>query len=202
MDQFLNGSHHREQMPCVQPLPRSQANGVGTTASAMPCMPLRSRRGWMWPRRTRSSWCSSSRTPPTRTARSPPSRRSRSTRAWRRSACTGRCSPAGHGVGQLRDARPELMWLAQMGLCLYRIFDRTEGCERSYRLAERGARLTARGVTLPFPGAAFPRPRSARTVHGLPAGDDEPGMTKMLPAPGRTPRGLAALRRGGIPAPG
>ncbi len=30
------------------------------------------------------------------------------------------------------------MWLSQMGLVLYWIFDRTEGRERSYRLARRG----------------------------------------------------------------
>lgn len=39
---------------------------------------------------------------------------------------------------ELRDVLPELMWLAQMGLVLYWIFDRTDGRERSYRLAERG----------------------------------------------------------------
>lgn len=48
------------------------------------------------------------------------------------------------------------MWLAQMGLYLYRIFDRTEGCERSYRPAERGTRLTARGVTPPVSGCCVP----------------------------------------------
>ncbi|MFJ2648856.1 TetR/AcrR family transcriptional regulator [Streptomyces sp. NPDC087420] len=43
---------------------------------------------------------------------------------------------------------PELMWLSQMGLVLYWVFDRSEGSERSRRLAERGARLTTRGVSL------------------------------------------------------
>ncbi|MFD5545027.1 TetR family transcriptional regulator, partial [Streptomyces sp. NPDC127079] len=62
---------------------------------------------------------------------------------------------------ELRDVLPELMWLSQMGLVLYWIFDRTEGRERSYRLAERGARLTARGVSL----AAVPgRPPPVQVV--------------------------------------
>ncbi|NWF30902.1 TetR family transcriptional regulator [Streptomyces sp. PKU-EA00015] len=49
---------------------------------------------------------------------------------------------------ELRDILPELMWLSQMGLVLYWVFDRSENSERSRRLAVRGARLTARGVAL------------------------------------------------------
>ncbi|MET8558848.1 TetR family transcriptional regulator [Streptomyces sp. NPDC004959] len=49
---------------------------------------------------------------------------------------------------ELADALPELMWLAQMGLVLYWVFDRSEGNEKTYRLAERAARLTAHGVRL------------------------------------------------------
>ncbi|MEV0092037.1 TetR family transcriptional regulator [Streptomyces sp. NPDC050738] len=49
---------------------------------------------------------------------------------------------------ELVDILPELMWLSQMGLVLYWVFDRSEGRERSHRLAERGARLTTRGVAL------------------------------------------------------
>ncbi|MFF3401756.1 TetR family transcriptional regulator [Streptomyces sp. NPDC002659] len=49
---------------------------------------------------------------------------------------------------ELADALPELMWLSQMGLVLYWVFDRSEGRERTRRLAERGARLTTRGVAL------------------------------------------------------
>jgi AcrR family transcriptional regulator len=80
---------------------------------------------------------------------------------------------------ELRDALPELMWLAQMGLVLYWVFDRTEGRERSYRLAERGARLTARGVVL----ARFRVLRPlVREVHEL-FTDFLPGMTRMLPDP-------------------
>ncbi|MEV6178856.1 TetR/AcrR family transcriptional regulator [Streptomyces sp. NPDC052016] len=82
---------------------------------------------------------------------------------------------------ELRDVLPELMWLAQMGLVLYWIFDRTEGRERSYRLAERGARLTARGVAL----ARFRVLRPlVHEVHEL-FTDFLPGMTRALPDPGR-----------------
>ncbi|MFJ3665439.1 TetR family transcriptional regulator [Streptomyces sp. NPDC090106] len=81
---------------------------------------------------------------------------------------------------ELRDVLPELMWLSQMGLVLYWIFDRTEGRERSYRLADRGARLTARGVSL----ARFRVLRPlVREVHEL-FTDFLPGMTKVLPDPG------------------
>ncbi|MER6348776.1 TetR family transcriptional regulator [Streptomyces sp. NPDC001595] len=81
---------------------------------------------------------------------------------------------------ELRDVLPELMWLSQMGLVLYWIFDRTEGRERSYRLAERGARLTSRGVAL----ARFRVLRPlVREVHEL-FTDFLPGMTRVLPAPG------------------
>ncbi|MFC5723840.1 TetR family transcriptional regulator [Streptomyces gamaensis] len=49
---------------------------------------------------------------------------------------------------ELADVLPELMWLSQMGLVLYWVFDRSPDRERSRRLADRGARLTARGVSL------------------------------------------------------
>ncbi|MGW0860242.1 TetR family transcriptional regulator [Streptomyces sp. NPDC002690] len=49
---------------------------------------------------------------------------------------------------ELADALPELMWLSQMGLVLYWVFDRTPDRERTRRLAVRGARLTTRGVAL------------------------------------------------------
>ncbi|MFK4117461.1 TetR family transcriptional regulator [Streptomyces longwoodensis] len=82
---------------------------------------------------------------------------------------------------ELRDVLPELMWLSQMGLVLYWIFDRTQGRERSYRLAERGARLTARGVSL----ARFRLLRPlVHEVHEL-FTDFLPGMTRALPDPGR-----------------
>ncbi|CAM5508264.1 MULTISPECIES: TetR/AcrR family transcriptional regulator [Streptomyces] len=82
---------------------------------------------------------------------------------------------------ELREILPELMWLSQMGLVLYWIFDRTEGRERSYRLAARGARLTARGVAL----ARFRVLRPlVREVHDL-FTDFLPGMTRMIPDPAK-----------------
>jgi AcrR family transcriptional regulator len=91
---------------------------------------------------------------------------------------------------ELRDVLPELMWLSQMGLVLYWIFDRTEGRERTYRLAERGARITSRGVSL----ARFRVLRPlVREVHEL-FTDFLPGMTHALPDPAKK------AGRGGAPA--
>ncbi|MFI9565501.1 TetR/AcrR family transcriptional regulator [Streptomyces rishiriensis] len=86
---------------------------------------------------------------------------------------------------ELREVLPELMWLSQMGLVMYWIYDRTEGRERSYRLAGRGARLTARGVAL----ARFRILRPlVLEVHEL-FTDFLPGMTNALPDPaGKTPK--------------
>lgn len=81
---------------------------------------------------------------------------------------------------ELRDVLPELMWLSQMGLIMYWIFDRTENRERSYRLARRGARLTSRGVTLSRFRVLRPL---VLEVHEL-FTDFLPGMTRLLPAPG------------------
>ncbi|WP_307624206.1 TetR/AcrR family transcriptional regulator [Streptomyces sp. V3I7] len=82
---------------------------------------------------------------------------------------------------ELRDVLPDLMWLSQMGLVLYWVFDRTEDRERSYRLAERGARLTALGVSL----ARFRVLRPlVLDLHGL-FTDFLPGMTKALPDPAK-----------------
>ncbi|MET3983393.1 AcrR family transcriptional regulator [Streptomyces sp. PvR034] len=49
---------------------------------------------------------------------------------------------------ELADVLPELMWLSQMGLVLYWVFDRSENSEKTRRLAERGAQLTTRGIVL------------------------------------------------------
>ncbi|MFJ5221534.1 TetR family transcriptional regulator [Streptomyces sp. NPDC088400] len=51
-------------------------------------------------------------------------------------------------VDELAEMLPELLWLSQMGLVLYWVFDRSEDSERTRRLAERGARLVGRGVAL------------------------------------------------------
>lgn len=82
---------------------------------------------------------------------------------------------------ELRDVLPELLWLSQMGLVLYWIFDRTEGRERSYKLAARGARLTSRGVALSRFRVLRPL---VRELHEL-FTDFLPGMTRVLPTPGK-----------------
>lgn len=75
---------------------------------------------------------------------------------------------------ELREILPELMWLSQMGLVLYWVFDRSEGHRRSRRLADRGARLTARGVALSRFRVLRPL---VREVHEL-FTDFLPGMTR------------------------
>ncbi|MGX2995082.1 TetR family transcriptional regulator [Streptomyces sp. JNUCC 64] len=84
---------------------------------------------------------------------------------------------------ELSDILPELMWLAQMGLVLYWVFDRSEDHRRSRRLAERGSRLIARGVSL----ARFRVLRPlVREVHEL-FTDFRPGPEDLAPAPERPP---------------
>jgi AcrR family transcriptional regulator len=79
---------------------------------------------------------------------------------------------------ELADVLPELMWLSQMGLVLFWVFDRSEGRERSRRLAERGARLTTRGIAL----ARFRVLRPlVRDVHEL-FTDFLPGMAETVAA--------------------
>lgn len=96
------------------------------------------------------------------------------------------------GPDELKDVLPELMWLSQMGLVLYWVFDRTPDRERSYRLAARGARLTARGVAL----ARFRVLRPlVHEVHEL-FTDFLPGMTGALPDPARG-AGKSRRARGG-----
>ncbi len=74
---------------------------------------------------------------------------------------------------ELKDILPEMLWLSQMGLVLYWVFDRSPGRERCYRLADRGAKLTTRGVAL----ARFRVLRPlVREVHELFV-DFLPGMT-------------------------
>lgn len=48
----------------------------------------------------------------------------------------------------LAELLPQLMWLMQMGLVLYWVYDRTEGAERSRRLVERTAPIAARAIAL------------------------------------------------------
>ncbi|MGN9759420.1 TetR/AcrR family transcriptional regulator [Streptomyces sp. SD31] len=89
---------------------------------------------------------------------------------------------------ELRDVLPEMMWLGQMGLVLYWVYDRTEGRRNSYRLAERSARLTARGVSL----ARFRVLRPlVREVHDL-FTDFLPGMTNAVLDPAKNKKGAPA----------
>lgn len=49
---------------------------------------------------------------------------------------------------ELAPLLPQLMWLMQMGLVLFWVYDRTEGAERSRRLVERTAPIAARAIAL------------------------------------------------------
>ncbi|MFI9581100.1 TetR/AcrR family transcriptional regulator [Streptomyces sp. NPDC052236] len=49
---------------------------------------------------------------------------------------------------ELAELLPHLMWLNQMGLVLFWVYDRSEGAERSRRLVERTAPILARLIAL------------------------------------------------------
>ncbi len=49
---------------------------------------------------------------------------------------------------ELRDRLPELLWLAQMGVVLYWVHDRSPGSRRTYRLIDRAVPLVDRLVSL------------------------------------------------------
>ncbi|MFH8434026.1 TetR family transcriptional regulator [Streptomyces sp. NPDC018007] len=65
---------------------------------------------------------------------------------------------------ELAPLLPQLMWLMQMGLVLYWVYDRSEGAERSRRLVERTAPIAARAVALSRFRVLRPL---VRQVHGL-----------------------------------
>ncbi|MDQ0986507.1 TetR family transcriptional regulator [Streptomyces sp. V2I9] len=65
---------------------------------------------------------------------------------------------------QLAPLLPQLMWLMQMGLVLYWVYDRSEGAERSRRLVERTAPIAARAIALSRFRVLRPL---VRQVHGL-----------------------------------
>ncbi|MFJ2177400.1 TetR/AcrR family transcriptional regulator [Streptomyces sp. NPDC087851] len=79
---------------------------------------------------------------------------------------------------ELAPSLPELMWLAQMGLVLYWVYDRSQDSERSHRLALRGARLVARGAALSRFRVLRPL---VREVHEL-FTDFLPGMAQVAAA--------------------
>ncbi|GAA3740686.1 AcrR family transcriptional regulator [Spinactinospora alkalitolerans] len=49
---------------------------------------------------------------------------------------------------ELAELLPELLWLLQMGVVMFWVFDRTPGCERSRRFVRRCTPLVARLVSL------------------------------------------------------
>ncbi|MET9541148.1 TetR family transcriptional regulator [Streptomyces sp. NPDC006553] len=49
---------------------------------------------------------------------------------------------------ELREALPQLLWLQQMGLVLFWVYDRSDGAANSRRLVERLAPVTARAISL------------------------------------------------------
>ncbi|MEI7033109.1 TetR/AcrR family transcriptional regulator [Streptomyces pratensis] len=52
------------------------------------------------------------------------------------------------GDPALAPLLPQVMWLMQMGLVLFWVYDRTEGAEKSRRLVERVAPIAARAIAL------------------------------------------------------
>ncbi|WP_445330494.1 TetR/AcrR family transcriptional regulator [Streptomyces sp. GSL17-111] len=69
-----------------------------------------------------------------------------------------------NGDPELAELLPELLWLHQMGLVLYWVFDRSPGCSRSRALADRTAPLTARAVALSRWRVLRPLVRDVRRV--------------------------------------
>ncbi|MCS0637035.1 TetR family transcriptional regulator [Streptomyces sp. LP05-1] len=76
---------------------------------------------------------------------------------------------------ELADRLPQLMWLGQMGLVLFWVYDRSEHAARSRRLVERTAPVVARAIALSRFRALRPL---VRQVHEL--------LDEFLPSP-RTP---------------
>lgn len=80
----------------------------------------------------------------------------------------------------LADILPEMLWLHQMGLCLYWVYDRSPGQSRSRALAARTAPIVARVVTLSRYKVLRPLMRQAESlvrdflILGPEDGDDTP----------------------------
>ncbi|MEX2969284.1 TetR family transcriptional regulator [Streptomyces sp. C184] len=49
---------------------------------------------------------------------------------------------------ELAEQLPQLLWMQQMGMVLYWVYDRSPGCTRTRALVERGAPLVARAVAV------------------------------------------------------
>ncbi|MEU7566063.1 TetR/AcrR family transcriptional regulator [Streptomyces fradiae] len=91
---------------------------------------------------------------------------------------------------ELADDLPHLLWLAQMGLVLFWVYDRSEGAERSRRLVERTAPLVARAVALSRFRVLRPLVRQAHEV-----------VAEFMPGAGEA-REKDAVADGATPAPG
>ncbi|MEV2198555.1 MULTISPECIES: TetR/AcrR family transcriptional regulator [Streptomyces] len=91
---------------------------------------------------------------------------------------------------ELADDLPHLLWLAQMGLVLFWVYDRSEGAERSRRLVERTAPLVARAVALSRFRVLRPLVRQAHEV-----------IAEFMPGAGEA-REKDAVADGATPAPG
>ena len=110
-------------------------------------------------RRTTSSPASSSRTPPTRAARCRRSARSRRRPARPASRSSSRCSTGSDlkVAAALRRELPELLWLLQMGVVLFWVYDDSAGQARTRALV--ASVVPARRPAGPaVPAARRPRP--------------------------------------------
>ncbi|MFJ4966168.1 TetR family transcriptional regulator [Streptomyces sp. NPDC088729] len=96
-------------------------------------------------------------------------------------------SLAGASTGsdpELAPLLPELLWLMQMGLVLFWVYDRSPGAERSRRFVERVAPIAARAIALSRFRVLRPL---VRQVHGL--------LVEFMPQPAET-SALAARTAG------
>lgn len=86
---------------------------------------------------------------------------------------------------ELAPLLPQLMWLMQMGLVLFWVYDRSEGAERSRRLVERTAPIAARAIALSRFRVLRPLVRQihALLVEFLPGPPPHGGRTPLRPLP-------------------
>ncbi|MCB5169971.1 TetR family transcriptional regulator [Streptomyces bambusae] len=120
---------------------------------------------------------------------------------------------------ELADILPELMWLSQMGLVLYWVFDRSEGSAKTRKMAVKGASLTTRGIVLARFRVLRPLvrelhelfddflPGMAQTAAGTkaataPAKAAKAAKTEKAAKPARTARSAKTTRTAGSGEPG
>ncbi|GLW16388.1 TetR family transcriptional regulator [Streptomyces sp. NBRC 13847] len=95
---------------------------------------------------------------------------------------------------ELADQLPQLLWMQQMGMVLYWVYDRSPGCTRTRALVRRSAPLVARGVAVSRFRVVRPLVREIAEVLGeflLPAGAADEG------GPEKGSRGDGGAMRGG-----